>query len=99
MKLTTQNSKATFIQNGKYLLVDGKLEKQSDLDAEHLEIMFVFDKTSKNLDKLKEKAVGGNLVPMANLTIDDVLFDVIAMGAVDDKPTEISLFMYRSKQQ
>lgn len=96
MTLTNDYSDCVLVlKDGDMRTVDGAIREHFDLGVESTEVIFDFPKDAYNLPELKSLAIGGSVVPQYELHIDDVKFDVLAMGAKDEPYEQITMHIVR----
>lgn len=91
------NYNAILTINNNEITVDGAPVNQLDLLSNELSVTFLFADDAYNLDSIKQNAFGGRMAPSTNcfLTINDIKFDIIGYGAVDDKRNEVSFHLFK----
>ena len=68
------------------------------LKSNDVHLKFEFGKSNENLKEIKERAIGGGLVPFATLEISNISFSVIAMGSVCDTDYTVSIYAIRDEE-
>lgn len=74
------------------IAIDGVPKDAVDSNAKECEITFLFNKNAPSLGPLKKLSNGGSVAPQFILDVNNVKYDVYAMGARTDSNLEISMY-------